>query len=154
MSPATIMDTTLPSTNSALFNIPKLADDGLNWITPFEVDKTTNKLKKPDGTTLVKQQIFSTISDQLLLRVQNLGSASKIWDEICKIHEGKTELVQIDLRRRLQELRCDEGRDIKAHFTEQLRLRESLAGMGASIDDRDFYAITLGSLPESYRPPI
>ena len=130
-------------------------------------------MKKPDGTTptdseiedldekideyhqkdsLVKQQIFSTISDQLLLRVQNLGSASKIWDEVCKIHEGKTELVQIDLRRRLQELRCDEGGDIKAHFAEQLRLRESLAGMGASIDDRDFYAIILGSLPESYRP--
>ena len=140
---------------------------------PFEVDKTTKKLKKPDGTTptdseiedldkkideyhqkdsLVKQQIFSTISDQLLLRVQSLGSASDIWNEVCKIHEGKTELVQIDLRRRLQELRCDEGGDIKAHFAEQLRLHESLAGMGASIDDRDFYAIILGSLPESYRP--
>ena len=193
------MDTTLPSSNSALFNIPKLADDGLNWITykermltalgarglmrytdgrksrpdPFKVDETTKKLKKPDGTTpteseiedldekideyhqkdsLVKQQIFSTISDQLLLRVQSLGSASKIWDEVCKIHEGKTELVQIDLRRRLQEVQCDEGGDVKAHFAEQLRLRESLAGMGASIDDRDFYAITLGSLPESHHP--
>ena len=195
------MDTTLPSSNSALFNIPKLADDGLNWITykermltaigarglmrytdgrkvkpdPFEVDSTTKKLKKPDGTTptdkeiedlddlideyhqkdsLVKQQIFSTITDQLLLRVQSLGSASRIWSEVCKIHEGKTELVQIDLRRRLQEMRCEEGGDIKAHFGEQLRLRESLAGMGASIEDRDFYAITLGSLPESYRPLV
>jgi hypothetical protein len=195
------MDTTLPSSNSVLFNIPKLADDSLNWITykermltaigarglmrytdgckvkpdPFEVDSTTKKLKKPDGTTptdkeiedlddlideyhqkdsLVKQQIFSTITDQLLLRVQSLGSASKIWSEVCKIHEGKTELVQIDLRRRLQEMRCEEGGDIKAHFGEQLRLRESLAGMGASIEDRDFYAITLGSLPESYRPLV
>ncbi|KAJ8587806.1 hypothetical protein M405DRAFT_769916, partial [Rhizopogon salebrosus TDB-379] len=115
MSPATTMDTTLPSSNSALFNIPKLADDSLNWITdghkvkpdPFEVDSTTKKLKKPDGTTptdkeiedlddlideyhqkdsLVKQQILSTITDQLLLRVQSLGSASKIWSEVCKIH--------------------------------------------------------------------
>ncbi|KAJ8584679.1 hypothetical protein M405DRAFT_720582, partial [Rhizopogon salebrosus TDB-379] len=122
------------SSNSTLFNIPKLADDGLNWITykermltaigarglmrytdgrkvkpdPFEVDSTMKKLKKPDGTTptdkeiedlddlihqqnnkpdsLVKQQIFSTITDQLLLRVQSLGSASKIWSEVCKIH--------------------------------------------------------------------
>jgi hypothetical protein len=46
-----------------------------------------------------------------------------------KVHEGKTELVQIDLRRRLQEMRCEEGGDIKAHFGEQLCLRESLAGM-------------------------
>ncbi|OAX31360.1 hypothetical protein K503DRAFT_703816 [Rhizopogon vinicolor AM-OR11-026] len=133
----------LPGTNSALFNIPKLTDDGLNWITykermltvigarglmrytdghkvkpiPFVFDTLTKKLKKPDGSeptesevedlddkideyhqkdSLIKQQIFSTISDQLLLHVQRLGSASKIWDEVCKIHEGKTELVQID----------------------------------------------------------
>jgi len=26
-------DSTLPSTTSALFNIPKLAEDGSNWIT-------------------------------------------------------------------------------------------------------------------------
>jgi len=26
-------DTTLPGTTSALFNIPKLAEDGSNWIT-------------------------------------------------------------------------------------------------------------------------
>jgi hypothetical protein len=201
MSPALTMDTMLPSSNSTLFNIPKLADDGLNWITykgrmltalgarglmrytdgrktkpiPFAVDLSTGKVTKPDGTkptdaeledledkideyqqkdSLVKQQIFSTISDQLLLRIQNLGSAAAIWDKVCKIHKGKTELVHIDLRRRLQELRCEEGGDVKAHFGEQLRLRELLAGMGASIEDRDFYAITLGLLPESYRPLV
>ncbi|OAX31144.1 hypothetical protein K503DRAFT_704152, partial [Rhizopogon vinicolor AM-OR11-026] len=133
MSPASTTDTTLPGTNSVLFNIPKLAEDGLNWITykermlttigarglmrytdgrkvkpvPFVFDSSTNKYKKPDGSeptesevedlddkideyhqkdSLVKQQIFSTISDQLLLCVQSLGSASKIWDEVCKIH--------------------------------------------------------------------
>jgi hypothetical protein len=33
MSPVSIMDTTLPSTTSSLFNVPKLAEDGSNWIT-------------------------------------------------------------------------------------------------------------------------
>jgi hypothetical protein len=33
MSSGSIMDTTLPSTNSNLFNVPKLAKDGSNWIT-------------------------------------------------------------------------------------------------------------------------
>ena len=195
------MDTTLPSTSSTLFNVPKLAEDGTNWITykertltaigarglmryadgraiqpvPFVVDPKTNQPVKSDGTaatqteiddqndkidefyqkdSLVKQQIFSTISDRVLLLVQKLDGAYAIWAEICRIHEGKTELVQIDLRRRLQEMRCEEGGDIKAHFSEQLRLRESLAGMGAAILDRDFYAIILGSLPESYRPLV
>jgi hypothetical protein len=201
MSPVSTIDTMLPSSNSALFNIPKLANDGLNWITykekmltalgaqglmrytnghktkpiPFPIDKLTGKVTKSDGTmpmavdleeledkideyqqkdSLVKQQIFSTISDQLLLRIQNLDCAATIWAKVCKIHEGKMELVQIDLCHRLQELRCEEGGDMKAHFGEQLCLRELLAGMGASIEDCDFYMITLGSLPESYRPLV
>lgn len=193
------MDTALPSTNSTLFNVPKLAEDGTNWITykertltaigarglmryadgrarkpvPYAIDAKTRLPTKSDGTaatqdeidaldkkldefyqkdSLVKQQIFSTITDRMLLRVQKLEVASKVWAEICDIHEGKTELVQIDLRRRLQETRCEESGDVKAHFSELLSLRESLAGMGAAIEDRDFFAIVLASLPESYRP--
>jgi hypothetical protein len=146
MSPAsTKMDTTLPGANSSLFNVPKLAEDGSNWITykeraltaigarglmrytdgrakkpkPFELD-LSGKLIKADKSvatddeveelenkideffmkdSLIKQQLFSTISDRLLLRVQKLENAAKIWAEICTIHEGKTELVQIDMRR-------------------------------------------------------
>lgn len=111
MSPDPTMDTTLPSTNSALFNVPKLTEDGSNWITdgravkpiPFEIDESTQVVMKPDGSTasqteideldkkidefhqkdsLVKQQIFSTITDRLLLRVQKLDRASAIWDEM------------------------------------------------------------------------
>jgi len=199
MSPVSIMDTTLPSTTSSLFNVLKLAEDGSNWITymertltaigarglmwytdgraikltPFLIDEKTKAVTKPDGlmptqaeineldkkiddyyqkNSLIKQQVFSTITDRLLLHVQNLHKASEIWAEICQIHEGKTELVQIDLCWCMQETRCEEGGDVKAHFTELLRLRVSLAGMGASIADTDFHAIILGSLPESYRP--
>jgi len=139
---------------------------------PFTVD-SAGKTKKPDGTkatqteiddldekidtyyqknSLAKQQIFSMITDRLLLHVQKLDQALKIWAEICTIHEGKSELVQIDLQHRLQETRCDEGGDVKAHFSKMFQLRESLAGMGAVISDTDFYMIILGSLPESYQP--
>lgn len=201
MSPAPAMETTLPTTNSALFNIPKLAEDGSNWITykermltavgarglmryvdgravkpvPFDIDPKTGVAMKPDGSaptqteidehdkkidehyqkdSLVKQQLFSTITDRLLLRVQKLEGAAAMWEEIHDIHEGKTELVQIDLRRHLQDLRCEENGDAKAHLSELLRLRESLAGMGADVEDRDFYAIIVGSLPDSYRPLV
>src|SRR5258705_3997095 len=140
---------------------------------PFALSPTTGEPLKADGkpatdaeiealddrldefcqkNSLVKQHIFSTISDRLVMRVKNLQTASMIWVEIRKIHEGKTELVQVDLRRRLQETRCEEGGDVRNHFTELMTMREQLAGMGATIDERDFYAIALGSLPESYRP--
>src|SRR5258705_3062183 len=49
--------------------------------------------------TLVKQHIFSMILERLLLCIQRLPNASKMWEEIHKIHEGKTKLVQVDLRR-------------------------------------------------------
>jgi hypothetical protein len=113
-----------------------------------ELDKKIDEYQQKNA--LVKQQVFSTITDWLLLHVQNLGAASLIWAEICQIHEGKTELVQIDMRRRMQETRCDEGADVRTHFSELLKLRKSLAGMGVSIADTDFHAIILGSLPESY----
>jgi hypothetical protein len=75
-----------------------------NKPTPYKLDANTGALTKPDGSfptqtkideldkkideyqqknTLVKQQVFSTIMDRLLLRVQNLGAASLIWAEIC-----------------------------------------------------------------------
>lgn len=111
-------------------NLPRTARIGL----PYALDTQTGSPVKPDGSNpMVKQQVFSTITDRLLLRVQKLESASEVWAEICQIHEDKTELVQID-------------------FAEMLRLRESLAGMGAGILDPDFHAMILGSLPESYRP--
>jgi len=140
---------------------------------PYKIDATTSKPTKPDGSiatdteveeldkkidefymkdSLVKQHLFSTITDRLLLQVQKMDSASKIWEEICTIHEDKSDLVQVDLRRRLHETRCEEGGDIKAHLGELLRLRESLASMGTSLDEKDFAAMIMGSLPESYRP--
>jgi hypothetical protein len=77
----------------------------------FKVDATTGAVMKFDGSTaspteieeldkkldefyqknsLVRQHVFSTITGRLLLRVQKLDSASKIWTKICHIHEGKT----------------------------------------------------------------
>jgi hypothetical protein len=96
--------------------------------------------------------VFSTITDRLLLHVQKLEVASQIWSKICNIHEDKMELVQIDLRCQLQETRCEENGDVRTHFSEMLQLHESLAGMGAAIEERDFNAMILASLPESYHP--
>jgi len=76
MSPDMATDSMLPGTTSALFNIPKLAEDGSNWITykermltaigarglmhyvdghakrpiPYKVDEKTGVVSKPDGS--------------------------------------------------------------------------------------------------------
>lgn len=114
------VDTMLPSTMSALFNVPKLAKDSSNCITykertlttrsapglmqygdghvlellPYAIDTQTELPVKPDSSnpiekeieehdktideydqknSLVKQQVFSMITDWLLLCVQICG---------------------------------------------------------------------------------
>jgi hypothetical protein len=77
MSPDMAMESMLPDTNSLLFNIPKLTNDGSNWITykermltalgaqglmwyvdgcvvepvPFVINPATSSVMKPDGST-------------------------------------------------------------------------------------------------------
>jgi hypothetical protein len=83
-----------------------------------DLDKKTDEYFQKDA--LIKQRMFSMITDRLLLHVQKLKGAALIWEEIRDIHEGKTELVQIDLRCWLQDLRCEEGGDAKTHLSELL----------------------------------
>jgi hypothetical protein len=49
---------------------------------------------------------------------------------------------------------CDEGGDVKAYFGELNRLRQIMAGMGAIVNNEDYAAIIMGSLPDTYRPII
>jgi hypothetical protein len=50
--------------------------------------------------------------------------------------------------------RYDEGGDVKAHFRELNRLCQIIAGMGTIVNDKDYAAIVMGSLPDIYRPII
>jgi hypothetical protein len=77
-----------------------------------------------------------------------------MWKEIRMLHEGKSALVKVDVRKRMLLACCDEGRDVKAHFRELNRLCQIMAGMGTIVDDEDYTAIVIRSLPDSYRPMI
>ena len=59
-------------------------------------------------------------------------------------------MFTIDLRRRLQDVRCEDNGNIRTHFDNLRNMREELAALSESIPDRDFTAIILGSLPKSY----
>ncbi|KAF7355815.1 CCHC-type domain-containing protein [Mycena venus] len=59
-------------------------------------------------------------------------------------------MVTVDLRRKLQDERCADGGDVKAHLTKLQTIREDLIAMGADPGDKEFVAIVLGSLPNSW----
>ncbi|OAX32156.1 hypothetical protein K503DRAFT_702492 [Rhizopogon vinicolor AM-OR11-026] len=125
------MDFTLPSSNSGLFNVPKLAEDGTNWITYkervltaigarglmryadgravkpvlYKVDETTKEHKKADGSIATETEIeeldkkideYCQISrTEFYCVCKDSMVPSAVWTEICKIHETKTDLVEI-----------------------------------------------------------
>ena len=63
-------------------------------------------------------------------------------------------MVAIDLRRHIQNQRCGDKDDIITHFATLHTMPEDLAAMGQKLEDSDFYAIVMGSLPSSYDPYI
>jgi hypothetical protein len=99
---------------------------------------------------LVQQHIFGTVTDRMMLQISNQTTGAAMWKEIKILHEGKSTLVKVDVRKRMLLACCDEGGDVKAHFGELNRLCQIMAGMGAIVNDEDYAAIVMGSLPDSY----
>jgi len=106
------------------------------------------------GEAIIKQQIAATIPDSLFMKIRTQGTSMDIWQALTADFQNKSRMVSVDLRRRLQQQRCAEKGDVRAHFMILRTMREDLAAMGHSPTDDDFYAIVIGSLPPSYDPFI
>jgi len=102
------------------------------------------------GEAVVKQQIAGTIPDSLFMKIRGKGTAREIWDGLGDDFQKKSRMISVDLRRRLQQEKCVEKGDVRAHFSKLRTMREDLASMGHPPSDDDMYAIALGSLPPSY----
>src|ERR1700761_4530966 len=101
---------------------------------------------------IVKQALASTIPDSLFLKVKGEKSAGLMWKKVKEEFQKRSKMMTVDLRRRLQDERCPENGDVKAHLTKLQALREELIAMSADPGDDNFIAILLGSLPTSYDP--
>jgi hypothetical protein len=106
------------------------------------------------GEAIVKQQIAATIPDSLFMKIRDKGTALEIWQALQSDFQNKSRMVAVDLRRRLQQERCAEKGDVRAHFAKLRTMREDLAAMGHPPGEDEFYAIILGSLPTSFEPFI
>jgi len=106
------------------------------------------------GEALAKQQIASSIPDSLFMKIRAKGTAQAIWTELENHYQNRSRMVSVDLRRRLQDLKCPEKGDVVAHFATLRTMREDLSAMGHPPSEDDFYAIILGSLPPSFEPYI
>jgi hypothetical protein len=74
--------------------------------------------------------------------------------KLCALHENKSEIVAMDKCRQLQNLQMQDGADIRKHLAQLEHLCKELLGLGAPVNDSDFSAMMLSSLPQSYRPMV
>ena len=99
---------------------------------------------------IVLQQIASTIPDSLYLKIKRKDTVSEAWNLLKKDFESRSKMFVIDLRKRLQEQRCDDNGNVHAHFDTMRTMREDLAALGEDISEEDFATILIGSLPKTY----
>ena len=122
--------------------------------TPDEVSENEEHAKLDadwkQKQAIVLQYIASTIPDSLYLKIKGKQTAKEAWDTLKAEFESRTRMFIIDLRRRLQDEKCDENGNLRTHFDTMRTMREELAALGHTISNTDFTAILLGSLPKSY----
>ena len=160
-------------------NVLKLAADGSNWVTyrdrmKYALDTrgwsdhltsaTTSQAYKDAGDVggvkpdarwkadeaVVRQLIVASVTDSVFNRIKGGANAKSVWDELKKIFEGRTRSLLIDLGRKLQNTKCGEDDDVRAHFESLANFREQLAAMGQSISDDQYTNTLMSSLPPSY----
>jgi len=125
-----------------MVQIPFMADE------EKEIKEWKVELKEwKQGEAVVKQQIATTISDSLFMKILGKGTVLKIWESLKGDFQNKSQMVSVDLRRRIQQERCAKKGDVRMHFSKLRTMTEDLAAMCHPLSDDEYYAITLGSLP-------
>ena len=164
-------------------HLPKLAEDGSNWITYRDRMKWSMKMRglsdhlTNTATTKsyidegdvgglspsqhwVKDEIKAswlldaTIPDEVFHKVKDTGNVKEVWEKLKEEFEGKSRSVLVDLGRKFQTTRCGEDDDVRAHFSKLAHLREKLSALGRSVSEDEYVAVLIGSLPSCYDGPI
>src|ERR1700720_1375558 len=141
--------TTAKPTEPAITQAPAdraLTDEEKQKITTYQDDLKEWFQKE----AIVSQQIASTIPDSLYLKIRGKPTVKEAWDLLRSDFEKRSRMFMVDLRRRLQDERCDDNANICTHFDTMRTMREDLAALGDDLGDEDFSAMLLGSLPQSY----
>ena len=92
-----------------------------------EWKKELREWRQPEGEAVAKQQIASSIPDSLFMKIRTKSTAYEIWKELEGHFQNRSRMVSVDLRRRIQDLRCAEKGDMISHFATLRTMREDLA---------------------------
>ena len=86
-------------------------------------------------------QIFTTILESLLIKVQKFKMAKEVWDALCAKNEKKALTVVVDIRHCIYELKCKDESQVLMHLETLMKIQEQLMGMGAGLPDTDLVTV-------------
>jgi len=115
-----------------------------------DVNGIAPNMRWEDDDEAVKALVMSSIPDELFNRIKSGATAQAWWDSLKDICEDRSRSLSIDLRQKLQNTRCGDDDDVRAHFAKLANFREQLAAMGQSVPDQQYADILIASLPPFY----
>jgi transposase InsO family protein len=94
--------------------------------------------------------LFMSVTDSVLREIANEETAAKAWTKLEELYSAKSLTNRLYLKKRLYNLRMNEGTPIKSHLDEFNSIIMDLKNVEVKIDDEDQALIVLCSLPPSY----
>ena len=120
------------------------------YLAEGEVGGLAFKVHWRKGEGITKTLIGMSVPNTIFNRISTEGTAKGIWDALKRDYEDRTLMTTVDLVRRFRTKCCADKDNIHTHFQELLDLHDQLAAIGKTVDDDDFTATLLASLPLSY----
>jgi len=127
--------TTTSKLGDEFLRIPKLDVSGSNWVLYkerfFWALDARAILDHVDGTGSEPEDPVPEESRRgnklMFMKIRAKSTAYDIWKELEGHFQNRSRMVSIDLRRRIQDLRCAEKGDMITHFATLRTMREDLA---------------------------
>lgn len=100
-------------------------------LAPLSDDELEKHLKLQDEydqkEASMREIFYETVSNSTFMQIKNQPSAAHVWGALVSIFESKGDLVQQDLLSQLQNTRCPEDGNVRAHLANMQRIGEELA---------------------------
>jgi hypothetical protein len=160
-------------------SVPKLAADSSNWViyrdrmvwamdsrdladhltndtmpAAYGAAGTIGRVAAPSrwaaSKRTVKHTIAASVPNSVFNKIKSSTCAKDAWDTLKVLFKGRSQMIVMDLRRKIQSLKCREDENIHTHLDNVANLREQLAVMGTAIPDSKYATILLSSIPSTY----
>lgn len=147
----------LTRTNSCSVNLWDRKDTpwSLTTVKQIEISQYPDKAAKwKKNNSYIKSFMRLLLSDSLLMKVFREATTKGIWDFLVTEFEGRSYIVILGLRHKLQLQCCQEKADLCVQFNHMFTLWEELITLSQTISDNEFSAIFLTSLPTAYNQSV